>query len=240
MVDAQSESSFAAVKTAFSQGWQVYDKILQHDYMDHRRVYSLLRSHYQSLTTPFDLLELGCGDASQSVPALKGSLIRSYRGVDLSAVALQLAEAAVCQLQVPALLQVGELLDYLQSCGDRFDQLLVAFALHHLSAEQKQGFWQAAAQCLRPGGQLLLVDVFRLAAETRDQYLDRYQNLMQTDWSAMTAIEQDFINAHIRQSDFPETAAEMQAWATVAGFTTIEILYTGNADTQAIWRCSLP
>ncbi|ABB56195.1 class I SAM-dependent methyltransferase [Synechococcus elongatus] len=240
MSEMQPEPSFAAVQITFSQGWQVYDKILQYDYMDHQQVYGILRSHYQSLTEPFDLLELGCGDASQSVPALQGSLIRSYRGVDLSAVALQLAEAQVSRLQVPVLLQVSELLDYLQSCRDRFDQILVAFAVHHLSAKQKQAFWQAAGQCLQPGGQLLLADVFRLPNESRGQYLDRYQQLMQGQWSAMTATEQEFINTHIRQSDFPETDAEMQAWARAAGFTAIDCLYFGNADTQKIWRCSRP
>ncbi|WP_338429714.1 class I SAM-dependent methyltransferase [Synechococcus elongatus] len=240
MVDSQPDASFAAVQTTFSQGWQVYDKILQHDYMDHQQVYGILQSHYQSLTAPFDLLELGCGDASQSVLALNGSLIRSYRGVDLSAVALQLAEAHVSQLRVPVLLQVGELLNYLQTCRDRFDQILVAFALHHLSAEQKQTFWQAAAQCLRTGGQLLLADVFRLPNESREQYLDRYQQFVVSQWSAMTATEQDFINAHIRQSDFPETDASMRDWAVAAGFTDLDCLYFGNADTQKIWRCSLP
>lgn len=56
----------------------------------------------------------------------------------------------------------------------------------------------------------------------------------------MTATEQEFINTHIRQSDFPETDAEMQAWARAAGFTAIDCLYFGNADTQKIWRCSRP
>jgi hypothetical protein len=57
-----------------------------HDYMFHNSIYADLGRFLEGLqgAVPLTVLELGCGDASQSMEVFKRCRLASYLGLDLS------------------------------------------------------------------------------------------------------------------------------------------------------------
>lgn len=90
----------------FRQQWQLYRKIIDHDYLGNDGAYVALRRFLeQEVARPYHFLDLACGDASGITKALTGTAIESYRGVDLSAPALELAKANLAVLPCPVSLE---------------------------------------------------------------------------------------------------------------------------------------
>ncbi|HEX9444261.1 MAG TPA: GNAT family N-acetyltransferase [Candidatus Binatia bacterium] len=204
----------------FFDEWSIYDRVLDRDYMFHDAIYRdvglLLVERYAGRS--FAVLDLGCGSARHFSRALAGRSVSRYAGYDLSDVALAHARPNLARLGCPLDLRQGDLLEGLQADGERFDLIFCGFSLHHLSAADKERFFQSAFQRLEEGGLLLVVDTMREAEESRSVYLDRYLGWIRSEWKAMSAAELDAICEHIRNNDFPDTAASLRAMAARAGF----------------------
>jgi methylase of polypeptide subunit release factors len=72
--------------------WQVYEKLLIHDYMDHRAFFARLQAEVLArLQRPLAVLDLGCGDLAPILPLLEALPVREYLGVDESGAALAMA-----------------------------------------------------------------------------------------------------------------------------------------------------
>src|SRR3954468_13022517 len=83
----------------FQQQWDIYRKFLEHDYLGNAGAYTHLRAFLQSeVARPFSLLDLACGDASGIVKAVQGLDVTSYRGIDLSGPALDIARTNLHEL----------------------------------------------------------------------------------------------------------------------------------------------
>ena len=96
------------------------------------------------------VLELGCGSG-----ALTEMLIRrgaSVVGVDQSEVMLRRARRRAPQ----ATFIHADILDF--KCAQKFDQVLIAFVLHHMDAEARVYTLVLARAALKPGGLVAVLD----------------------------------------------------------------------------------
>ncbi|HBE59208.1 MAG TPA: ubiquinone biosynthesis protein UbiE, partial [Cyanobacteria bacterium UBA11366] len=137
-----SQDSHTQVKDYFNSQWQVYQKIIFNNYMGHREVYGVLHDLMISyFDKEFQMLELGCGDASFTAPALLNTTITSYKGIDLSEVALEIARSNMEVIQCEKTFINGDIYELIpqlvKSKEYRFDAIFTSFALHHLTLEKK-------------------------------------------------------------------------------------------------------
>ena len=88
-----------AATAIFEQPWQIYRKMVDNDYLCHREVYGLLHDVLiRDALQPFRFLDVACGDAGETIKALRGTRVAHYAGIDLSGPALALAQAATAEL----------------------------------------------------------------------------------------------------------------------------------------------
>jgi SAM-dependent methyltransferase len=234
--DPAQAALLGGVQRTFSDGWRVYQALLANDYLGHREAYAAARSWLREYVRgPIAVLELGCGDASQTAGLLAGLPIAHYTGVDLSEPALAGAPAYLETLGCPYELRAGELLAYMETHDRPVDVVFVSFAIHHLLADGKRAFLRSAARHLVPGGALLYVDVFCRDGESRADYLARYRSMVERRWTALDDDGRAFILDHILTSDYPASESELRSWAPAAGFERVERLYQGVEDTERVF-----
>lgn len=92
----------------FNHNWQIYQKVLQNNYMKHREFYSVLHQFLVDRhQKPFHLLDLRCGDAYNTTSALIGTSIQAYYGIDIAQVAIALAGNNLAAIPCPKTLIEG-------------------------------------------------------------------------------------------------------------------------------------
>ncbi|MDZ4877334.1 MAG: Carboxy-S-adenosyl-L-methionine synthase [Chroococcidiopsis cubana SAG 39.79] len=222
----------------FNDNWQIYQKVLQNDYIKHRELYNVLHKFLlHRVQKPFQLLDLGCGDASITVPALLGTSIHTYYGIDLSQAAIAIAQDSLAVLPCPKTLITGDFTalvpQLLGTHQQSFDIILASFSLHHLKLTQKSDLIGQLFQLLNSDGVLILIDIVRQEAEDRITYIDRYLKNVRQDWTALTPQEVVSVETHIISSDFPETQKTLQQLALKHGFSWSECLYQ---DSLEFWQ----
>jgi SAM-dependent methyltransferase len=205
----------------FFHEWSIYDQVLDHNYMHHDEIYRdvqrFLADRYDD--RPFALLDLGCGSARYLARALQSRSVSRYVGYDLADIALAEAARNLAGFDCPVELHQGDLLAGLRTSGEKFDVIFTSFALHHLASGEKSVFFQLAYQRLNEDGMLLLIDTMRDDDEDRRLYLDHYCAWLRSKCKTLSPDALDLLCAHIRNNDFPETTAAVQAMATDAGFS---------------------
>lgn len=205
----------------FFDEWSIYDQVLDHNYMHHDEIYCdvrrVLTDHYHNRS--FALLDLGCGSARHLARALQGRSVSRYVGYDLADVALTYAARNLAGLGCRVELCRGDLLDALRTNSEKFDLIFTSFALHHLSSVEKALFFRSAYARLNENGMLLLIDTMRNDDEERESYLDHYWAWLRSECKTLSQEALDLLGAHIRNYDFPETTAALNAMATSAGFS---------------------
>jgi ubiquinone/menaquinone biosynthesis C-methylase UbiE len=235
MSKTQEYSQDLAAVAAYFNGWEMYKEVIQHNYMEHIEIkevlHQYLKSHHQD---SFSFLDLGCGDASFSSHLLASLSPSSYTGVDLASTALELANQNLSNLKVPFELKQEEIQDFLFSNNLKFDVILSAFSIHHLSEKQKRAYLFQIKEHLNPGGTLLFVDVFREEGESRSEYIKRYSENIHQYWTQLKPEVQESLIQHIKDSDFPEWESSVREWSKAAGFENVSLLYQGGRNTQKI------
>jgi SAM-dependent methyltransferase len=224
----------------FDQQWQVYNKILHENYMEHREIYGIFDDFItHNYHQPFNMLDLGCGDASFSAPTLLKTPVRSYWGIDLSETALHIARGHLEQVSGEKVLIQGNLLEEVlrltqnpREEDDKFDIILASFSVHHLSLEQKENLIACLPTLLKKTGVFILIDVIRLPGQDRETYLQRYLNHVRQYWSSFT--DQDFLSfkEHICFQDFPETEETLYNLAEKYQFAPVKCLYQDSLNTS--------
>ena len=202
----------------FARSWSLYDHITEHNYMFHQEIYDELAELLKQRLDAgqYRMLDLGCGNARYLVPALLKAMPAHYQGVDLSQVALD--EAAGYLAELPSVtLTHGDLLQAVKSTSDTWDVIFTGYALHHLPAEDKARFFQAAARCLSPGGWLVMVDVVRQEEQSREHYLEGYLKFMRETWVKVPPEQLDEACAHVESYDFPESRSTLNEMAQASG-----------------------
>jgi len=205
----------------FLATWQVYRKIVDGNYMYHREIFSeilnLLRKGAHRQPT---ILDLGCGDAGTIRPILEQTPFSSYTGADAAQPALEIAKLELKAFGDQIELQCSDMLSFLKANTSRkFGVILASYSLHHLDTEQKRDFLALCRQCLEARGLLIIVDVFRNARQSREDYLDAYCQDMSHRWHSLTPEEGQIAIEHVRNHDFPESLENFLHIAEEAGLS---------------------
>lgn len=219
----------------FFSNWAVYRAVIDNDCMEHRDIFAAVAQILADRAEPFTVLDLGCGDSAGIAPVLVDFPLARYVGVDCAAPALDFAREMLAPLADRVELRVADMMGYLSANDEGFDVILASFALHHFADEaDKLQFLRVALERLRPGGEVILIDVVRRDAETRGEYIDRYADYVRT-WPLADDTRRR-ICEHVSGCDYPEEVSRMARIAGESGFGTVTEFYRGGHDTQAAWR----
>jgi SAM-dependent methyltransferase len=218
------------------QEWQVYEKLLIHDYMDHRAFFARLQDEILArFSRPVRLLDLGCGDLAPVASLLKEIPVKSYVGIDESDVALALAAERLDRLQVPGRLVKGDLLDVLPDLPETFDVILASFSLHHLaSPADKQATLEAARRHLAADGLFALIDVVCAEAEPRERYVKRWIEHADGRYQELLPAEKAVLFDHVNARDFPVSLADWQQMSKQAGLQEFHVLLQDSAQLNCL------
>jgi hypothetical protein len=97
--------------------------------------------------------------------------------------------------------------------------------LHHLAdPAAKQRTFAACRRLLGPAGFLAIIDVFSDAAETRDQYLERWIDHADRRYAALQPEEKQLLFEHVRARDYPVSLEQCRALARQAGLDSFDVL----------------
>jgi SAM-dependent methyltransferase len=216
--------------TVFQQDWQIYQKMVENNFVFHREVYSRLRTFlFEEVARPFDFLDIGCGDASTCVGALEGTQVAHYYGIDFSAVALDLARTACVRLPCPVSLEQGDFAELVLARTDPVDVAWVGLCLHHLRNSEKLAFMRGIHHILRVRGVLLIYENTSLDGEDREGWL-RQWDLQKPLWTAYNEAEWNAMTTHVHAADFPETDAGWHALGRDSGFNVVRELFAAPSN----------
>jgi len=216
--------------------WQIYEKLLIHDYMDHRAFFNRLQSEILArFERPVTILDLGCGDLTPILPMLERVPVQRYVGIDESEVALARAARRLEKLNVPCGLVKGDLLDAMGDIGERFDLVLASFSLHHLAdPAYKQRALETGGQKLTPDGFFAVVDVFCAESEPRDGYLERWIAHAEERYLQLHDAEMKILSDHVRSRDFPVSLSAFESLGRQAGLGRFEVLMKDRANLNCL------
>jgi len=211
----------------FDRQWSSYRAIVEHDLMEHQAVAAATAAAIERWLTACGgdapaptMVDLGCGDLALLAPLLRRLPLGSYTGLDLAAMVLPLAQAALGAVPYPARWQEGDLLAWAQeSAAQSADILHSAFAIHHLDDGGKARFLRAARRRISPDGLFLWVDVFREPGECRTAYIARYVERIQAGWQPLTPEQQEHVISHLSRFDIPADRDAIAATARACGWS---------------------
>ena len=206
--------------------WQVYEKLLVHDYMDHRAFFGRLQAEIQArFSRPVAVLDLGCGDLAPILGLLESVPLRRYVGVDESDVALSLARRRLDEAGLAGELLHGDLLTSLEGMAGPFDLVVASFSLHHLAdPADKLRTLRGASRVLGPDGLFALIDVFSAESEPRERYVERWIANAEARYHALQPAEKTILFEHVRARDFPLSLKTWQGLGREAGLPRCESL----------------
>ncbi len=210
----------------FNESWGIYQKIIHNNYMFHREISDAVRSFAVEYfgEKPISLMDLGCGDASQTLAAFACCKMQFYQGYDVSSVALELAEHNLNAAGIPHMLENTDMLGAAAAAEHSFDVIFSSFSMHHLGLQQKQALLKNVRTALKPDGVLILIDLALAPDEDRQSYLKNYLGYAEAYWLKMTADENIAVRNHAAGHDFPEKLDTYSRLAQQAGFTSLRHL----------------
>ena len=192
----------------FMKSWQVYQTIIEHNYMYHRELSDAASEALRHVKPgqPLRLLDLGCGDASMVIPLLSEARVELYTGCDLSQPALDIAKAQLQNKKIPHRLLCDDMVRITEEQADAsIDLVFSSYAIHHLNAIDKERTLREIARILSPGGCFLLIDIFREPDEDRAAYMDHYIGALRKGWHHLTEDARHLVVNHATEFDYPET-----------------------------------
>jgi len=216
----------------FERQWSSYRAIVDHNLMEHREVAAATAAALEDwlMQRPEDappprMVDLGCGDLALLAPLLRRLPLASYTGLDLAPPVLQLARKALGPVSYPTQWLEGDLLAW--AIGDQavpaeaqsVDILHSAYAIHHLSDDQKATFLAAVRQLLSPGGLFVWGDVFREPGESQQAHAQRYIQRVETNWHPLTPDQRRHVSDHLSRFDIPADRAAIQSVAEATGWS---------------------
>ena len=206
--------------------WRAYQKIVENDYLGHAKFFQRLTeevcARFQESVT---ILDLGCGDTAPIQGLLQAIPVEHYCGMDVSETALEHARQMLAPCSFSHQLIVGDILENTRLLRDKFDLIIASFSLHHLQEPAtKQALLKECRRIIRPGGRVLIIDVFLSENESREGYLDRFEQNARLNYISLTMPEMTTLITHVRKNDFPESVQTYQEFAQEAGFKPLSSL----------------
>lgn len=205
----------------FTDGWTAYEKVLQHNYLFHQEIYSDIKQYMdnQNLKNSLNILEAGCGDASQTIKLFKECNVQYYYGIDLSSFALEIAKKNLEYFKCEVNLKCNDILDGMSQISRQFDIIFTSFVIHHLPKEAKQRFFDLAKEKLTDQGMLIYVDVMKdHEKQDRTTYINDYLGFAKQHWNQLNEKEMEAVYEHVSQYDFPESLETNILLAKNSGF----------------------
>ena len=211
--------------------WDLYDSIVQFNWMRHRELANALRDNLEMYTTPIRVLDLGCGDGWLAERILSACSVEQYTGIDSSQAAMD--RHAVRPLPGRDVtvagrnLLLGDILAELPQLPDAdYDVVVASYSLHHFVTEQKETVLHEIGRLVKPTGCFLWADVIRSNAETREEFLSRLTTEISERWTSLSVEQRMEAVDHIWKCDFPEREAWMRE----------ELARWGLAEVQPLFR----
>ena len=237
----QFQSSGAVVDAAalaqFQEQWATYRKLIDGDCLAHREVSRILAKTLNDVfTQPFSFLDIACGDASMMKPALSGTKVRHYQGIDLSQPALDLAAANLAGTPFEVDLDHRDFVDAMLRRPEQADAAWCSLSVHHLTTDDKFKLMRAIRGAIGERGLFMLYEPARRAGEDRPAWLDRFARTNQPLWNVLTPAEWEQIWHHVLTCDFPETAATWCELGREAGFAKATQVFVDPTDFFRLFR----
>jgi SAM-dependent methyltransferase len=226
----------------FDRQWSTYRAVVDHDLMQHRALTAALGQALEAWlaarpagSAPPRMVDLGCGDLAVMAPLLRRLPLGAYLGVDLSAPVLPRAAAALGPVPYPCQWQQQDLLAWAEAEPGPapVDLLHSAFAIHHLSDDDKARFLRLCRRHLAPNGLFLWADVFRPPGEDRPAYVARYVGRIRSDWGVLAPEQQQPVIDHLSQFDFPPDRDTIRDAAEACGWRW-QWLWQGDHRAEAL------
>jgi ubiquinone/menaquinone biosynthesis C-methylase UbiE len=221
---------------AFFDQWHIYRRVLELDYLHHRAAYAALTQALAGMGRPFSFLDLGAGDAVCTTRVLASLPVTRYEAVDLSAVALKLAEENAAPLMCPKTFTHANFMERIGAGGEPFDVIFIGLSLHHLPARDKRAFFPKLRALLAEGGSFFCYEPIREPDESRDAVLARWWRHVESAWTELSPAELASVKDHVFGNDYPEPIADFETIAREAGFRSFEVLYTDEQQLYALFR----
>jgi ubiquinone/menaquinone biosynthesis C-methylase UbiE len=227
----------AAAMTQFEQQWTTYEKLVSANALSHREIAAELHATLAAeFASPFNFLDIACGDARIMPEGLGGVPVRHYHGIDLSQPALELAAANLENLPCAVDLDHRDFFEALTSRTEHADAAWCSLSIHHLDSEQKVVVLRAIRDALGARGVFLLYEPTCSDGEDRAGFMDRFQQTNQPLWSFLSGPEWEQIWNHVSVSDFPEGAADWLEIGRAAGFGSARQLFADPTDFYRLFR----
>lgn len=220
----------------FHQQWRIYRALVDNNYLFHREASACLRQILMDeAPQPFRFLDLACGDGAEIVEVLRGTPITSYRGVDLSRAALDLAEQHLAALDCPVLLEQRDFVELVTTRPEPVDVVWIGHSLHHFQTSDKLQIMRAIRDVVGDCGLLLVYEASCPDGEVRSDWMRRW-DAQQPSWTAYTPAEWDMLTAHVHAADFPETASKWHELGEAAGFATTREVFVAPSNLFRMYR----
>jgi SAM-dependent methyltransferase len=118
----------------FAKGLATYQKVVAANYMAREQVGSLLHKVLlNEAKDGFVFADLACGTAPLSAPALAGTGVARYIGIDISKPALDVAKEALAPLFCPIELRCQDFVEAIETWEGPLDVVWIGQSLHHLA-----------------------------------------------------------------------------------------------------------
>jgi len=211
--------------TLFVDEWSTYRKMVDNNYLFHREAYRTLHDTLiAEVARPFRFLDVVCGDATASVPALKGTSIAHYHGIDISRAALAIAVHTVAELGCEVTLEQRDFVEALHAGTPATDVVWIGLSPHHLRTPAKLDLMRAVRPIVGEDGLFVFYEVTSPDGENRAEWLDRWE-AQRADWAAYSDDEWDTVVDQFRAADFPEMVSTWYGLASPAGFSRVRELF---------------
>lgn len=231
--------SYEDVTDMFRRHWDIFRKIIEHDYMSHKAAYGKLREIIKSeVDRPFSFADLACGDAYSSSRCLAGTRVSGYTGIDLSKWALGLAAKELGKIRAPFRLIEGDFERFDKYVDSPPDVVWVGLSLHHLVTEEKARFMKKVRASLPEDGLFIIYEPTYVEGEDGTSYYERFTDVLNRNWTGLTREELDTVFDHVKKSDIPELPSEWMRLGRDAGFDKAEEVYTDPTDLYSVFKYS--
>ncbi len=226
------------VRKFFDQ-WSIYRKIVDHDYLYHHDAYAAVAGVLATFDRPISFLDLGAGDADATSKALANRPVKFYQAVDLSEIALRLAEENQRGLACEKRFVQADFFEYVGTHGETYDVVFIGLSLHHLPLADKRKFMADLRRMVAPGGCLMFYEPISNPGESRAATLDRWWTVA-SQWNKLTETELTQAKEHVFGNDYPETISDYERIAHEAGFGAMNVPFISHDRLYAIFAFQAP
>jgi hypothetical protein len=225
------------VTEIFRRNWDIYRKVVEHDYMSHKAAYGLLHEILNAeIDWPFSFADLACGDAYWTSRSLRGTNISEYTGIDLSEWALEIAGKELERLPAERRLITGDFEEFDTLMDIPPDVVWVGLSVHHLETGEKENFMRKVSAALPEDGVYMIYEPTLTEGEDRTTYIDRFRKVVKRTWTSLTPEELDIVFDHVKKSDIPELSSAWIRLGAEAGFRTAEEVYSDPTGLYSVFK----